>query len=55
MPWTQLNAHGTKVAETYNVQGIPHILLIDRKGKIIGINMRGKKLEDQLKDVFQPR
>ena len=52
MPWTQLNGRGSKISEQYNVQGIPHILLIDRKGKIVGINLRGEKLEEKLQELF---
>lgn len=52
MPWTQLNGKGTKVSELYNVQGIPHILLIDPKGKIAGINLRGDKLEKELQELL---
>lgn len=52
MPWTQLNGRGSKVSEQYNIQGIPHILLIDPKGKIIGINLRGEKLEKKLQELL---
>lgn len=52
MPWTQLNGRGSKVADQYNVRGIPHILLIDPKGKIIGINLRGEKLEKKLQELL---
>lgn len=52
MPWNQLNAKGTKTAELYNVQGVPHILLIDPEGKIKAINLRGEKLEKLLEEIF---
>lgn len=53
MPWTQLNGSGTKVPESYNVQGIPHILLIDPDGKIVGINLRGAALENKLAELLK--
>ena len=52
MPWTQLTAKGTNVASQYNVQGIPHILLLDPQGKIAGINLRGEELEEALQKCF---
>ena len=52
MPWTQLNGREGKVADQYNVRGIPHILLIDPKGKIVGINLRGEKLEKKLQELL---
>ncbi len=52
MPWTQLNGKGSNISEQYNIQGIPHILLIDPKGKIVGINLRGDKLEKKLQELL---
>ena len=52
MPWTQLNGRGSKVSDQYNIKGIPHILLIDPKGKIVGINLRGEKLEKKLQELL---
>lgn len=40
------------VTQTYNVGSIPFTVLIDREGKIIGTNLRGQKLEEQLKLIF---
>lgn len=48
MPWIQLTAKGTRISQQYNIQSIPHILLLDPRGKIIGINLRGEKLESML-------
>lgn len=53
MPWIQLNGHGSKIPEMYNVQGIPHILLIGPDQKIIAINLRGEKLENKLAELFK--
>ena len=52
MPWTQLNGKGSKIQEQYNIQGIPHILLINPAGKIVGINLRGEKLEKKLQELL---
>ena len=52
MPWTQLTAKGTNVSKQYNVKGIPHILLLDPEGKIVGINLRGEELEEALQKCF---
>lgn len=53
MPWHQLNAAGSDVAQLYNVQGIPHVLLIGPDGKIVGINLRGQALEKKLAEIFK--
>lgn len=53
MPWHQLNAAGSDVTQLYNVQGIPHILLIGPDGKIVEINLRGQALEDKLAEIFK--
>ena len=51
MPWTQLTANGTDLSRRYNIQGIPHIVLIDPAGKLVGINLRREKLEQKLQEV----
>jgi len=38
--------------QLYNFQGIPYTVLIDKKGKIIGTNLRGAALEQKLKEVL---
>ena len=40
------------VAQAYSVTSIPHTVLLDREGKIIGRNLRGNELEKQLADIF---
>ncbi|MCF6366636.1 MAG: TlpA family protein disulfide reductase [Bacteroidales bacterium] len=42
----------SKGAKTYNVRGIPHTVLLDKKGKILATGLRGKALEDKLKELF---
>ena len=49
MPWIQLSAKGTNVSRKYNIQSIPHLLLLDPQGKIVGINLRRGQLETTLR------
>lgn len=39
-------------AKDYAVKGIPFTVLIDKEGKVIGTNLRGPALENQLKAIF---
>jgi len=40
------------VVQLYKFDGIPHTVLIDKKGTIIGKNLRGQELENKLKEIF---
>lgn len=40
------------VVQLYKFEGIPHTVLIDKKGTIIGKNLRGIDLENKLKELF---
>lgn len=40
------------VVQAYKIEGIPHTVLVDPKGKIIDIGLRGAELEQKLKDIF---
>ncbi len=40
------------VVQLYKFEGIPHTVLIDKKGTIIGKNLRGMELENKLKELF---
>lgn len=40
-------------AQTYFIKSIPATVLIDRDGKIIARNLRGKALEDKLREVLK--
>jgi thiol-disulfide isomerase/thioredoxin len=40
------------VVELYRFQGIPHTVLVDPKGKIVGQNLRGPALEQKLKELL---
>jgi thioredoxin-related protein len=39
-------------AQQYGVNSIPHTLLIDKEGKILGTGLRGAALEQALKQQF---
>jgi peroxiredoxin len=55
LEWTQvsdLKYFNSEAARTYNINAIPATYLIDQDGKIIGKNLRGKSLEDKLKEIF---
>lgn len=40
------------VVQLYKFDGIPHTVLIDKKGTIIAKNLRGEELENKLKELF---
>lgn len=42
----------SEVVPKYKIQGIPHTVMIDPEGKIIGTNLRGASLEQKLKELF---
>ena len=42
-----------EIAKTYGVTSIPSSFLIDEKGKIIAKNLRGKSLQNKLKQLFE--
>ena len=41
-----------EVANKYGVSGIPHMLLLDREGKIIATNLRGEALQEKLAELM---
>jgi peroxiredoxin len=49
---SDLGFWSSKVAQQYQVKGIPFTVLIDREGKIIRTNLRGEELEAELKRIF---
>lgn len=53
MPWTQVQAPkaGKDVMKQYQFSGIPYILVLDKEGKIVGKNLRGKTLTDKLSEL----
>lgn len=42
----------TPLIQKYNFNAIPHMVLIDPDGKIIGENLRGQSLERKLQEIF---
>jgi peroxiredoxin len=55
LKWTQvsdLKYFNSEAAREYNINAIPATYLIDQEGKIIGKNLRGKSLEDKLREIF---
>jgi peroxiredoxin len=55
IPWTQIvggPVPGNPVAESYNVVGIPATYLLDRNGKVIATDIRGRQLEVELQKLL---
>jgi len=55
LSWPQvsdLKYFESEAAREYNINAIPATILLDRDGKIIGKNLRGKMLEDKLAELF---
>lgn len=56
MPWTQvsdLKGWNNEIGRLYGVRAVPASILLDREGKIIGINLRGESLNKKLEELFQ--
>jgi len=49
---SDLQQWSSKVAQQYQVRGIPFTVLIDTTGKIIQTNLRGEALESELQRIF---
>ena len=54
MPWRQVYypADHNKVAEVYEVNGIPHTVLVGKDGKVIRVGLRGEMLQKTLESLF---
>ena len=53
--WTQVNDMGgwdAKTAVSWKIDAIPTSYLIDKDGKLIAMDLRGKDLEKTLNDIF---
>jgi thiol-disulfide isomerase/thioredoxin len=49
MPWPQMRDDEEHIcSDKYNVQFIPHTVLIDREGKIVGVNMEEPQIAELL-------
>ncbi len=56
MNWNQYNAPAgfdSKIARSYDIQGIPYALLIDNEGRIVKHAMRGASLDQALAELIQ--
>lgn len=49
---SDMQGWNSPVVPLYDISGIPHTLLLDREGKVIGKNLRGEQLEAKLKEIF---
>lgn len=49
---SDLKGWSNAVAKQYNIRAIPHTILIDPEGRIIGQKLRGASLEAKLKELF---
>ncbi|MFL5788220.1 MAG: hypothetical protein ACJ748_09205 [Flavisolibacter sp.] len=52
LPWIQvsdLKVFESEIAKLYRINFIPQNFLIDKEEKIVGRNLKGKKLEEKLK------
>jgi peroxiredoxin len=55
LPWihvSDIKGWGSIGAKIYGVSSIPHLVLIDEKGNLIGRNIRGAALDQKLKLIF---
>jgi thiol-disulfide isomerase/thioredoxin len=56
LPWIQVSdllQWESKAARAYGVQGIPNNFLLNKDGKVIATNLRGKTLEGKLKGLLK--
>jgi len=52
MPWVHLLDTNGEATSIYGITGIPHMMIIDKDGQIIGRDLRGKSLESKLEEIF---
>jgi len=55
MTWPQMSdvkGWESEVVKLYAIQGIPHTVLLDKEGKIIANNLRGKMLDEKLAELM---
>ena len=55
MPWihlSDLKGWQSLGAKTYSIRSIPANILLDREGKIIGVDLRGEALGEKLSEIF---
>jgi peroxiredoxin len=49
---SDLQGWKTPLTQLYQFNSIPHTVLINKEGKIIGIGLRGMALENKLQEIF---
>lgn len=50
---SDLKGWETPLTQTYGFNSIPHTVLLNKEGKIIGVGLRGTSLEQKLKEIFK--
>lgn len=50
---SDLKGGSNEAATLYGIQSIPQNVLVDREGKIVAKNLRGKELDDKLNELFK--
>lgn len=56
IPWINvgdLKAHASPVVQMYGVQGVPANFLVNAKGEIIAVNLRGTQLDEKLEELLK--
>ena len=55
MAWPQIQAPGSgkDIMKEYQFSGIPYIILLDKEGKIVGKQLRGKSLTEKLESTVK--
>jgi len=53
MNWIQLGDDTKSASAIYEVNAIPHTILLDKDGIIVAKNLRGKELEDKIAEVLK--
>ena len=49
---SDLKRWNSPIVQAYQIQGIPHTVLVDPKGKILAIGLRGAELEQKLNELL---
>ena len=49
---SDLKYWNSEAAKLYGISSIPSTILLDREGKIIANNLRGRELENKLREIF---
>lgn len=49
---SDLKGWNSAVVPLYRIEGIPFTVLVNPKGRIIGINLRGQNLEERMQNIF---